>query len=103
MQSLKGHHRVTLDHLEPARPDQPVHPDPLIFETVNHDDLFNVVEKVRTTIALDKDEAASLAVGLKLLSEVVLRHRTDPFYVDLFNTLSTFIDQIKTAQQNKDV
>jgi hypothetical protein len=102
MQLLKGHrYRVTLEHLAAAHEGQPIYLTPLIFETVNHDDLFNVVDKVCAQIDLDRDEATSLAIGLKLLSEVALRCAKDPFYRDLFDALSIFINKIKTAQQNK--
>lgn len=94
---MKSHrYRVTLEHL--ATPDStPVCETPLVFETSNHDDLFSIVERVRARADIPADDVESLAVGLKLLSEVTLKNRKAPLFAPLKEALGTFIGQLKNS------
>lgn len=97
---MKGHrYRVTLEHLQAAREGQPLQPNPLTFETVNHDELFGIVEKVSQKVALDADEVTSLAIGLKLLSEVILRHKNEAPFTDMWPSMVDVISRIKSAEK----
>lgn len=92
---MKGHrYRITLEHL--ATPDgAPVSRAPLVFETTNHDDLFAIVERMRARADIPADDVESVAVGLKLLSEVTLKHRKAPLFAPLKEALGAFIGQLK--------
>lgn len=97
---MKGHrYRVTLEHIAPAREGQPLQAAPLSFETVNHDELFDIVEKVGQKVDLDADEAASLAIGLKLLGEVILRHRNEAPFAEMWPSMIDLITRVKTAEK----
>lgn len=53
----------------------PDEPAVLTFEHFNHDDIIDIVERMRRTTGLAPDAAAAAAVGLKLLGEVMLREK----------------------------
>lgn len=75
---------------------------PLAFESACHDDMLAIVERLRGLGHFENDEAAALAVGLKLLGEVVLAHRKDPLFAPLAeDALGDFIKRLKAAGQGK--
>lgn len=67
----------------------------LSFDVEQHDDLPRIVERVRSSGAFDADAAAALAVGTKLLTGVMLRHRRDPLFAGLQPAMRTFIGNLK--------
>ena len=88
-------YRITLEHLATPREDQPLR-GTLTFEDGNHDDLFRIVELQRASGRFGSDdEAAAFAIGLKLLSEAVLRNRDDPLLQQLKAPIGDFIKQLK--------
>ena len=48
---------------------------------------------------LGPDEAAAMAVGLKLLSEVALTHRKEDLFAELSGALGAFIGKLKSQRQ----
>lgn len=97
---MKQHrYRITLEHLATARGEPGTHA-PLVFEARNHDDLFEIIQRMRVRGMLpEPDQAASLALGLKLLAEVTLENREDPFFGELRGPLREFIQKIKKSGQ----
>lgn len=78
MAAREHRYRITLEHLATPREDMERHA-PLVFEDCNHDDIFRIVELQRRGGRFaSEDEAAAFALGLKLLSEAVLRNRQYP-------------------------
>lgn len=67
----------------------------LSFEVASHDDLFAIVGRVRTANAFERNEAIALAVGLKLFTGVMLRHRHDPLFAGLQPAMRVFIGNLK--------
>ena len=98
-------YRITVEHLATPREDQALR-GRLSFEDGNHDDLFRIVELQRASGRFgNDDEAAAFAIGLKLLSEAVLRNRDDPLLQQLRTPIGDFIKQLKTqgaARSNPD-
>ncbi|MEE7441909.1 DUF3861 domain-containing protein [Methylobacterium oryzae] len=92
-------YRVTVEHVASAWIGEPPNPAPLVFETRNHDDLLKIVERARKVTALGSDEAAAMAIGLKLLSEVALAHRSEELFSDLSGALGDFIGRLKARPQ----
>lgn len=93
--SVKGHrYRITVEHLATPRGENPNRP-PLSFEAVNHDDIQSIVERVRGNGLFEPDEAAAMAVGLKLFTEVMLKHRSEPLFADLAPAMRDFIGRLK--------
>ncbi len=97
MAAREHRYRITLEHLATPREDQPLQA-PLTFEAGNHDDLFRIVGLQRGSGRFDDaDEAAAFVLGLKLLSETVLKHRDDELLQQLKTPLGDFIRQLKAA------
>lgn len=95
---MKQHkYRITLEHLATAKGEPGTHA-PLVFEARNHDDLFGIIDRMRARQLLpEPDQVASLALGLKLLAEVTLENRNDPFFGELRGPLREFIQKLKGA------
>lgn len=94
---MKGHrYRITVEHVATAKGDAVDRP-PLVFEATNHDDLFAIVERMRARTDLPPEDAAPLAIGLKLFSEVALMHRGSPLFSGLRESLRAFIGRLKNT------
>lgn len=92
---MKAHrYRIRVEAL--SRPDDGRHDeDALSFEIANHDDVLAIVDRVRAAGTFDRNEAAALAVGLKLFAGVMLRHRHDPLFAEVQPTMRVFIGNLK--------
>ena len=87
-------YRITVEKLSDAK-GEPVEGQSLTFEAANHDDILAMVERMRSRLPFDNYSAASLAVGLKLFSEVALMHRSDPLFAKVRPALREFISELK--------
>lgn len=97
MATREHRYRITLQHLSAPREGDVLH-DTLTFEDGNHDDLFRIIELQRGSGRFaSADEAAAFALGLKLLSEAVLRNRDDELLQTLKAPLGEFIRNLKAA------
>ncbi|MDO6387026.1 MULTISPECIES: DUF3861 domain-containing protein [Uliginosibacterium] len=92
----KHHYRVTLEQLPQEGSSLPERA-PLSFVARCHDDIFAIVERSRQRGTLSADDAAAMAVGLKLLGEIVLEHRNDPLYSELSQGIGAFIKKLKSG------
>ncbi|AMP01129.1 hypothetical protein CAter282_3329 [Collimonas arenae] len=90
-------YRVTLEHLATPKEGAAIHAA-IDFETGNHDDLFVIIDKVRSRGQFDADTAASLALGLKLFTEVMLKNRSNPLFADINQPMRDFIQKLKAQQ-----
>lgn len=91
-------YRISLEHLATPKQGEPTHAA-ISFETGNHDDLFTIVDKVRSKSQFDADTAASLALGLKLFTEVMLKNRGNPLFADISQPMRDFIQKLKAQPQ----
>lgn len=95
--SIGGHqYRITLEPVGSDPSAVPKAGDPLVFMHKNHDDLKLIVERARQTSGLDADAAAAMAVGLKLLAEVMLKQRGNPLFDVLRDPIREFIQSLKS-------
>ncbi|NUN59819.1 MAG: DUF3861 domain-containing protein [Burkholderiaceae bacterium] len=93
---MKQHrYRVTLEHLADAQGAPSTYESPLVFEVGNHDDIFQIVQRMRTRDDFDESSAAALAVGLKLFSEVMLEHKDHPLFASFKPHFSQFMKELK--------
>jgi hypothetical protein len=74
-------------------------PAPLSFNAGNHDDIFEIIARVRASQRFDDDTAAALALGMKLFSEVMLAHRDDPLFETIGPAYRDYIAQFKTSMR----
>lgn len=91
-------YRITLEHLAAPKQGEPTHAA-IHFESGNHDDLFAIIGKVRARGQFDDDTAASLALGLKLFTEVMLKNRSDPLFAEIQQPMREFIQTLKARPQ----
>lgn len=92
---MKGYrYRVTVEPLEGPKGER-IEQSPLVFETVNHDEILGLVERRRQRGEFDDDTAASLIVGLKLFSEVMLQNKNRPLFSPLMPHFRDFMNRLK--------
>lgn len=71
-------------------------PASLEFDFSNHDDVLHIVQLMQAKpLFTDAAEAAQFAVGLKLFSEVMLKHRADPLFAELAQAFGPFMKKLK--------
>lgn len=87
------HYTITV---QPTDPSGTANTDsPLAFRVSNHDDLFAILSKVEASEPVPPAEAAEFSIGLKLFLEVMLRHRKDPLFEELWQPMSDFMKRLK--------
>ena len=92
---MKGYrYRITVEQLEGPK-GQRIEQSPLVFETVNHDEILGLVERRRQRGEFDHDTAASLIVGLKLFSEVMLQNKDNALFTPLMPHFREFMNRLK--------
>jgi hypothetical protein len=91
----KHHYQVTVHAVSPEG--QALDTAPLVFNARCHDDILAIVERSRQRDLLPADEAAAMAVGLKLLGEIALEHRNEPLFTELSQSLGAFIMKLKSG------
>lgn len=71
--------------------------EPIRFDTTNHDDITVIVSRIMERPDLDftEEECKSFAVGLKLFSEVLIKHRKDPVFAPLKESFPEFMKNLK--------
>ncbi|HUG59849.1 MAG TPA: DUF3861 domain-containing protein [Candidimonas sp.] len=88
-------HRITLEYLGGKHAGPELH-QPLVFTAENHDDLFEIIDKVQAAGFFDRETSAALALGMKLFSEVMLKNRKDPMFEPI---LAAYRDYIQVFKQ----
>lgn len=68
----------------------------LQFEVDNHDDILGIAERVRAKNWLKESDANSLAVGVKLFTEVLLKNRSEPLFKELQPAITKFMAGLKS-------
>ena len=92
----QNRYRISVEQLSDKNGNPPVTPASLRFETLNHDDILSVVDRIRSRGYFDADAAAAFAVGLKLFGEVMLTHRGPPLFACLTPHFGEFMRQLKS-------
>ena len=93
---MKQHqYRVQVEHLADAKGNPSSYDEPLVFEVGNHDDIFAVVEKVKTLSGLPEDKAVPFALGLKLFGETILENKDHPLFEEMGPHFMQFMKKLK--------
>jgi Domain of Unknown Function with PDB structure (DUF3861) len=90
-------YRITIEKLGPLQSHRQEE-ESLQFCADNHDPLLEIVKAVQAKRLLDMDRSASLAIGLKLLGEIVLAKRKDPLFAPLVLPIRNFTQQLKSLE-----
>jgi len=69
----------------------------LTFDVTNHDEILQLVERVKARQILPEEEVAAFIVGLKVFGEVMLHHRHEPLFAELFPQFGLFMKRLKGA------
>jgi hypothetical protein len=73
-------------------------PASLELKFSNHDDILHIVRLMQAkAIFSDPEEAAQFALGLKLFSEVLLKHRAHPLFEEFGPALGAFMKKLKAS------
>lgn len=73
----------------------------LEFETVSHDNLFEIVQKLKQHPELSNTDVASLGVGLKLFTGVMLKNKELPLFESLMPHFKDFMKGLKSSGKAK--
>ncbi|SQI36177.1 Domain of Uncharacterised Function with PDB structure [Leminorella richardii] len=87
-------YRVTL---EPLNDSGESVESPVTFEVENHDDIIKIVNmlKTREDIGFDEQTTLEFTVGLKLFSEVMMKHRKHWLFEPLKDSFKSFMMGLK--------
>lgn len=96
---MKQHqYRVTLDYLSGSN-GEPAEQAPLIFEVGNHDNIFDIVTRMRQRGDFSQDSATAFGVGLKLFSEVMLENKDHPLFAEFKPHFMQFMKALKKGTE----
>lgn len=67
------------------------------IEFTNHDEIFGIIERIKDKNIFENDsEATEFALGLKLFSEINLKHRNNPLFEELNEVFPVFMKKLKS-------
>ncbi|SNR44070.1 DUF3861 domain-containing protein [Flavobacterium sp. ov086] len=67
------------------------------IEFDNHDEIFGIIEKIKDKNLFENPhEATQFALGLKLFSEIKLKHRNNPLFDELNEVFPIFMKKLKS-------
>lgn len=97
MSKKANKYKITLEAVSLLKPDV-VLPQPMQLEVDNHDEIFEIIERVKQkNLFGGEGQSAEFALGLKLFSEVMLKNRQHPLFEDLFPAFKMFMEKFKAA------
>ena len=67
----------------------------MTFAVSNHDDIEKVLQHLQRKLPIGAAEQQAFAVGLKLFAEVVLQHRHEAPFDELFGSIGSLMRTIK--------
>lgn len=68
---------------------------PMVFEISNHDDVIELVSRIRALSVVGENEAEEFTMGLKLLGNIALKHKRDPLFAEFFTHFGQFMKKLK--------
>ncbi|UZT98421.1 DUF3861 domain-containing protein [Chryseobacterium fluminis] len=69
----------------------------LDFDFDNHDDLFQIIESVKSNKIFDSEQTAhEFSLGLKLFTEVMLKNRQHPLFEEFRPAVTEFMKKLKS-------
>ena len=93
---MKQHqYHITVQHLADAQGNPSTYTEKLEFNTSNHDDIFSIVERLKTAALFDEQTTQSFALGLKLFSEVMLENRDHILFKEFSPAFTQFMKNLK--------
>ena len=97
-----GHRfRIAVERLDDEAPARRAG-DRHVFEVDHHDDLLEIIERVRAGGAFAPADASALALGVKLFGGVMLAHRADPMFEAVQPAMRAFVGNLKSRVAAKE-
>jgi hypothetical protein len=97
MNKKANRYKITLEAVSLLKSDVAL-PQPMQLEVNNHDEIFNIIERVKQKNLFGSEEqSAEFALSLKLFSEVMLKNIKHPLFEDLFPAFKLFMEKFKAA------
>ncbi|MCS4298858.1 MULTISPECIES: DUF3861 domain-containing protein [Acinetobacter] len=93
---MKQHqYYVTVQHLADAQGHPSTYNENIEFNVGNHDDIFQIVERLKAAEFFDEETTKAFAVGLKLFLEVMITHRDHALFQDFEPAVKQFMKNLK--------
>ena len=69
----------------------------LQFEFENHDDIFDIVDRIKSKSVFEEEKTVTeFVIGLKLFTEVLLKNRKHPLFEELGPQMAAFMKKLKS-------
>ena len=92
-----NHYKLSLEQLSVLK-EEKRDDNTLELEFSNHDELFEIVEKVKSKKLFNsEEESTEFALGLKLFTEVMLHNKKHPLFEDLRPHIVDFMKKLKSS------
>ena len=88
-------YKITIEYLEDKKGNK-MEVRPLVFETKSHDEIFDILEKMKNKKQLEEEDLQELVVGLKLFGKVLLKNKDKKPFNNLLPHFKTFMKELKT-------
>ena len=96
MEKRTNKYRLQLEYISSAKQEAQL-PEAISVEFENHDDIFHIIDVLKEKNPFDdKEKAVEFAIGLKMFSEVMLEHRKNPLFEELFPAFGNFMKKLKS-------
>ncbi|RAJ05457.1 uncharacterized protein DUF3861 [Chitinophaga skermanii] len=97
MEKKAHQYKLTLEYVQNNKGEAMSLP-PVEVAFDNHDDIFSIIERQQAANLFgDPKQSTEFAIGLKLFSEVMLKHRDNPLFEDLRPAFGEFMKKLKAA------
>ncbi|WP_434778957.1 DUF3861 domain-containing protein [Neisseria sp. Ec49-e6-T10] len=76
--------------------------EPLMFQFENHDNIFDIIESIKSKGLFEKEsEAIEMAIGLKLFSEVMLKNKNHDLFEEFQPQFMQFMKKLKSSVKSE--
>lgn len=93
---MKKQHRykISIDHIQNA--DGTVPDDEIFtFDFSSHDELFEIIEKLKSRADVGPEKAAPLGLGIKLFGGIMLANKKQDLFKNLMPHFAAFMKNLK--------
>lgn len=93
--NAKHKYSVTVETVTDESDMHACEPKKMIFEVETHDDIFDIVNRLRERTDIDPHYAESFGLGLKLFAEVLLKNKDNALFSPLLPHFKDFMSRLK--------
>ncbi len=95
----KNLYRVSINQLQDKNERSTQDEEPICFNFESHDDLKQIIARAKKIEGLSQQETQNLAIGIKMLGEVMLENRKHPLFEDFSRHFGQFMKALKKSTQ----